>query len=532
LRVRIKNNRLGTWLATVLLMLAPALAPHPAYAYDFKQPDTLSNITGRVCPISKTSDEQAYQDNLKQYGLTKRIIICVKETILYVVAKPDPAGNPGFLIALSDLMATTVSVMITLAIVLWGMLMATGKTTAPVRDLSVLLMKIGAVLMFSWNFNGWFPLMLDAMEHLLGIVSSYALQNPALNCSNMTTDPWLPMSVWERIDCTLQTLIGGILPYDLATGQMIGANTVRYGIAAFLVVSLFSGAVGIFIALLGFWLILQFLLTVARAVYIFICSYLAFSLMVLISPFFVPLILFRVTKAYFEKWLKITMGFILQPIFLFAYLAMLLAVFDTVVFTGPRSLYRAIAGQHVSEPGFKLGEKLRTEGVYAEDNQSGFGVRTDFNPLQSSLPTIRPVDSGVAGIISEEMASQQNWEDIFSFLKGRKVFRVDAPTTVINWEMLAAYHGGYWIPPPPNQPGPPALNMKAFFVNLFLSFILALVTGVIFFILLDALPFIGSGITAEPFSSQLGMGKVGSVGKKALGNIQGRIAQRFSGGGG
>jgi hypothetical protein len=508
-----------------LLGLVVLACPQPAYAYTFRWVDTTSPFTGRVCPIDEIGDYFDYQTNMRRYGLTERIILCVKETVLF-------ATNTLLLPAVSTYMAGTINICITLAILLWGILMVTGKTSAPVRDVFLLGMKAGGVLMFTANFNGWFPLMLDVMESMLNIVTSYVTYSASLNCPNVTSVD--NMVVWERVDCAMQTLLGGIFPITIG-GGLSGQKTLFLGITGFLVASLYSGTVGVIIAAFGFWIVINFLWTLARALYVFICAYIAFAFMVLISPLFIPMILFRVTKAYFEKWLKLTMGFILQPIFLFAYLAMLLAAFDVVVYTGPRSLYRAITGVHYGqsvmlpdgtlEP-FTLGRALFVSGSYKDGSRGAVGFETDYNALNRRLAGhgIGTLDTGVIGDIGEETTNPAQWGNIFGYL-GNTVFKVDALTTVVDWQQLALWSN-------PGCTDPPATCATNYIINLILSFFMAAVTAFIFYILLDKLPFVGSGLTGEPLSTAtLGTGRL-SPGEQTVNKIKGKLAARFMGGGG
>ena len=529
----LKNKR-RIWLAAAFLW-AVQMIPAQARAYEFSMPDVYNPATGHVCPISNSFDpapspgnnfSNSYSAaNLEKYGLTKRIVLCVKGTVLAAVY--------AFLVPFSDYMATTVAACITLAILLWGALMVTGKTSAPVRDLLVTAVKIGAVLMFSWNFNGWFEIILDSMEWMLGVVTAYMVYSPTMSCPNATSND--SMIVWERVDCTIQTLLGGIFPFAFAGMSTVAAsNTVFYGLTAFLLLSFFSGSIGVIIALAGFWLILQFLFTLARALYIFVCAYLAFAVMILISPIFVPLILFKVTRAFFEKWLKTTIGFILQPIFLFAYLSMLLAAFDVVVYSGNHSLFKAITGTHFGqnvmtphgpEP-FAFGNALYySSGAYADSSQSSVGFRVDSAAAQKALGTPQKLDSGVVGVVGEEVTSEGIWQgDVFSYLGTKNFFKVDAPTKAINWNKLALWANSGCTSPG----GQPGYCTTLYMINLVLSFLMALIASYIFFTLLDFLPFVGTGITAEPLSTApFGMGQLGPPGEGFIGNVKKRIAAPF-----
>ncbi len=485
-----------------LLLFGMLAIPAPAYAYNFITPDTIGTATGRVCAI----DDSILGDaNLQAFGFTKRIVICVKETILSAVY--------NFLVPFSDYIAKTIAVAITLAVALWGVMMVSGRTTAPIRDAFVLAVKIGAVVLFTANFGGIFPVMLDAMESLLSIVTGF-IGFSTFTCPNVFSGDSLV--VWERVDCAINTLIGGIF----------SAFTVGSGIVGLLVALLFSGTIGLFIGLMGVMLIVQLLFAIARAVYIFVTGYIAFALMALMSPLFVPLILFRATKSFFEKWLKLTMGFVLQPVFIFVYLTMLMAAFDTIVYSGPRSLYRAIAGGDVNNVGvsvvdqfnFSMGDWLLASGAYAEKSQGSFGVNIDPKATVKRLGLPDKIDTGTLKVIGEHFTNPADWQgDIYAVMGKKNFAEVQvALTTSADLKRLADVNHE---------------DVTDYTINLFLSFIMALVTTYIFMSMLDFLPFIGSGLTGDAFSVMpFGTGRLAPPGSEMIKGMKDKFAATFTGG--
>lgn len=469
-------------------MLLPVFAPSPAQAYNFTQPPTVQN--GTVCPGT---------------GLTRRMLPCIKETVLYVTNQ--------VLVPFSSFMAGTIALACTLAVVIWGVLMASGKATAPMRDALVMAMKIGGVIMFTTNFGSVFGMLLDAMDGMLGVVSGYVLVASSFsthpNCIIPAGDSAV-LRVWDAVDCTIEILVGGIF----------SPLTLSLGIVGFLVSCLFSGAAGFMIALAGFYLIIQLLMAIIQALFMFISSYIGFALMILISPLFVPLILFHVTKPYFTRWLRITLSFILQPMLIFAFLAMLLAAFDTVVYTGPNSLYRTLANDNnqsgcgtVDNPippgsSFNLGEWLRCAGAYAQGNLGAQAI--NINPAQLAGSLGLPANSiytGATGAIAQLSNPAMNQQgstpmDIFNVLGigagggQQRFFRTSVPVLGIDWWMLAMVND--YID---SSSGTPTPNVVAFLADLLLAFGMALLTAYIFTSMVKFLPFIGSGIAGGQIES-------------------------------
>lgn len=513
----LKNKRVLCvfFMAMALALTTELVLPKESYAYSFMNP-TVLDPSNKICPSIP--------------GFTLRIIVCIKESVIYAVY--------NFFGTFYSKLSDYVNALCIMAIAVWGTLVAMGKRTAPVKDGAVMFVKIGAVVMFTNNFGGLFEAFLDMMEYMLNVVTSYVIYSPSFDCPGLTSPPiaGTSLAVWLSIDCAIDVLIGGIFsPISIALG-----------ISGFLLAALFSQAIGLFVGLVGFLIIGQLLWAIIRGVYIFLSAYIAFALMVIISPLFIPLILFEATKGYFEKWLRITMGFMLQPIFLFTYLAMLMSAFDVVVYKGPNSLYHIIAGTAASSPSFKIGAWAYSNGIYGEASQSSQGI--NVNPKKTLARSMDDTNIAVMGTsddsvdpslgpnpgptnlnvkVTEQITTPAEWvkanglpKDILSqqLIGPLDYFRVDLPVEAIDWEQLASVNGYS------------TANLAPYWINLLLSCIMALLISYIFLQLLDLLPFIGSGVAGDvlsmpafgtgPFAPP-GDGAVMSMKNRLMGNIMG-----------
>lgn len=556
---------------------------HYGATYNISKTNNVLNPTnGHVCAINDNSVDAYPIGNRKTYGFTKRIVVCVKETILLAVSQ-----NLG---KISDYFAKTVAVMCVLAVMIWAVQMLAGMRPAPTREVFILGIKIGLVIMFTSNFassffdpgngkGGLFGMMLNAMEDMLKIVISYTTMKLSFSgtCYPMTlpkapiTSPIYVLSVWDTIDCMLDTLMGGIF----------SPLTLTEGIIGFIIGAFFSSVLGFFVAILGFILIAMLLIAVARAVYIFISSYIAFAFMVLVSPMFIPLVLFKSTKAYFEKWLRVTIGFILQPIFVFAYLSMLVATYDVLVFSDQTtiSLYRAIAGYTLGgDTPLSIGKLVSYNGGFTSGDkiigQTAFNL--NYKQILSSCNdkacetgnTMSKKDSGTLGTIGQEVTKNVGlWQqDVYGALGDSNIFRTGIPVkNVVDWESLLinsyrvikngkpeAKEPEYsniidaWNPYKVclDNPGlitvdyncqtnPDPLNYKGKYLNpymikILLSLIMAVISAFIFMSMLQYLPFIGSGISGESLSMPtFGAKGLAPPGSDMLGGIQKKIADKI-----
>lgn len=559
-------------MATLSVLLGSVFLAAPAQAYDFR-PDILPlsapptdcasgrpadpslctrTYTGNVCPIDYTSDVLDPLINKRSFGLTKRLVLCIKETIIY--------GTYKVLVPISDFFSKIIAIVLTLTVALWGVRTATGNRDNVLhKSLLVLAVKIGVVVVFTANFaqdvfdphgtrGGLFGMMMDGIEEILGFVTSYISFSTLIKCPAYASTSTGSAIVWDRVDCALETLIGGIFPIN---GRPPGYSLVL-GITGFLVLCLFSGPIGVFIALAGFYLIYKLLMALVRALYIYIMAYTAFALMVLISPIFITLILFRTTIGYFEKWYRLCISFILQPIFLFAYLAMLVAAFDSVVFTGPNSLYRVIAGTQMDgkklgypdlftrppdNPAdfFVMGEKLNNASVggkpvYAEDNQGNMAIKIDPEQVRRTfgLPVAR--DAGPVDVVGEIASNAPNWDNpngIFGYLNPgvkKNFFKIDIPNKRIDWNVLAQWSSG--------AANCDAICTSNYVSRLILAIIMAVIVAYIFFAMLDYLPFIGTGLASDSASFPvLGIKNndhnMGVPGDGMLGSLQKKLSAKM-----
>jgi len=127
------------------------------------------------------------------------------------------------------------------------------------------------------------------------------------------------LRIWDTLDCKLARAIG----YG---PEVSTANLAKMIFAGFL-----TGGVGIVFFLAGFALAFMLLSIIFRAVQITIMSLLAVILLVYISPLTITCSLFERTKGIFENWYKQLLGFILQPMILFAYLGIFISTIDAIL---------------------------------------------------------------------------------------------------------------------------------------------------------------------------------------------------------
>ncbi|AHX11744.1 trbL/VirB6 plasmid conjugal transfer family protein [Neorickettsia helminthoeca str. Oregon] len=148
------------------------------------------------------------------------------------------------------------------------------------------------------------------------------------------------LALWDRLDCRITFYLGSSLGNpsvglaDAATSMTAGAISAMGGgifiVPVLVLALLFAGQV--VIALLVLLYVILILLIILWITHLFILAIIALTILILFSPIFIPMLLFQVTKPFFEGWLKEVMAYSLYPIVLFGFLALVFSVFDKLYF--------------------------------------------------------------------------------------------------------------------------------------------------------------------------------------------------------
>ena len=520
-----KNKSKFIYSVMLIILLISIFLPFAASAYDMptgmpvvmKPGNVNGMVINHICPgpdINNPDD-----------GLVSRIVPCVRDSVIFATS------------VLMDVMVRmtidNVKILIAIGIAAFGIAMVTGKTPSVSQSGLILIIKIGAIMLFLNQFGGLYPLILNALENLLDIMAkpailAFAEGGPWNHIANTGTASFTCkfgtfqasetniMRVWNLIDCYINLIVGGVFS---------GAN-LMVGIIGFVMAAVFSTTLGFFIAFAGLYLLATAFITILRTVYIFLTSYVAFSFMVIISSIFIPLILFQSTKHYFDSWLRLTISFILQPVFVFGYLIMFLVAFNTVIFSGKHSLYYAIVGQESQQTNFHIGTWLQANGIYKEDLQSkdnaslgGSGSQLDAQMVQTQIQGKQGHRSPTAPPLEELLGSLSNLSVDF--------FEMGIPVKVIHWQKLAqAAKGVEWnaaigaLSDGPDKDKAIEKFVLDYKISLLIAFLMAAIFIYIFYSLIEYLPFIGTATMGDGGVVPLGVGSLTPTGSHLLGGAR------------
>lgn len=128
------------------------------------------------------------------------------------------------------------------------------------------------------------------------------------------------IAVFDALDCKISKYLGYSVGKDIPNLLfVIGASLI------------WPFNIGIFLAVASLMMLLFVISFAIRAVYIFVAASIGLAIMLYISPIVIPCILFKSRKKMFDAWVKYTISYALQPLFLFAFVSIALTIMDSYV---------------------------------------------------------------------------------------------------------------------------------------------------------------------------------------------------------
>lgn len=341
----------------------------------------------------------------KDHGIIERFVLCSRLTVnnvfLYFIFYVYPAFEEVIYAA------------ITFCIILFGIKAMSGNMENVGRESFLLAIKVACVVYFTSNLDFVFNSMIGIMDSLLDLVTRFTKINGSvlgkLKCAD---DSFFGDSViqstlydfglsswpfWKRLDCILNGVIG------LGQDPVSGKYNVRFsqGVLAFFIYCIASGLWGFFIFLMGFVMCITLVLCAMRAVQLYMLCFIMLAILTIMGVIFIPMILFKneTTSQMFKKWSISGIGYMLQPVLMFAFMSLLMTAYDQIMFTGKSSVFYALAGDASQEQDFNLHQYLETNKVYTTDENrfEYFLDPAQFNTQEPCKDGAVEKDSGVLG---------------------------------------------------------------------------------------------------------------------------------------
>jgi type IV secretory pathway VirB6-like protein len=192
-----------------------------------------------------------------------------------------------------------------LYIVLYGLAFLIGYVKISQKDLILRVLKIGVVVTFiqkkSYDFlyNNFFKLFIEGSESLIKL-SNFANHKPDGNTFAFLDDVLAILLFNEATWLKILSVIG-------------------------------SSSIGLILVVLLLVALVHFLIGVMTAVISYFMCILSVSILIFISPIFIPFILFKNTYKLFKNWLQLLVRYALEPVLLVIGLQVLVAIFYAVL---------------------------------------------------------------------------------------------------------------------------------------------------------------------------------------------------------
>jgi type IV secretion system protein VirB6 len=301
--------------------------------------------------------------------ITSKMMQCVTE-LLYVVFKSGcDTGELNPIAKFQVHMRNTIQVLLVLYVIFFGIKIALGGIPKK-TELWMFIIKIGLISYFAignftfddaagasdvkkngleFLFTGALTAMSSFANMVAGNDSTVDSKNHPLSLCKYNKNEYEPagdankllsgldysfLALWDSLDCRLAFYMGLAAPTlvgkTMAEIPLVGAFTSR--IISYLWAAFFSFNFIFLIFLFIFSILLLSIVVFLSHVYII--AMIAISIMIFMGPIFIPLSLFEQTKHYFDGWLKLLMGYTLQPAVIVAFVVLMMGVFDQVIYKG------------------------------------------------------------------------------------------------------------------------------------------------------------------------------------------------------
>ncbi len=312
---------------------------------------------------------QCLKETLENYLLAKRALICnddqdyeLEEYRKYGVCKSGAINSPGaspdgksVFLKLRENFQNTIKVALTLSVALFGLLMLfAGNQVNEMlnkKTLAVFVFKIAIVSFFALG-NAWenyfmratFEAPLEFAELVFQPVvrqsenKVYDAKKPVIPRLSKSSDGCIFPPVDENGIVTKTYPVGKEYlrifdTFDCKITHLLGysADTNVPNFLKMIVVGFFSGGLGFAFMLASVVFAFFMILIALRVVHLIIVTIIVLSILVYISPLAFCCLMFNRTKHIFQQWLSQIMGYIIQPVIIFAYLGLFLTVIDNAM---------------------------------------------------------------------------------------------------------------------------------------------------------------------------------------------------------
>ncbi len=305
----------------------------------------------------------------------------------------------SFFSIVQDTLQETVKMVLTLAIMFYGIKLLFGMSAVTKKDLLLFILKIGVVMYFatgdawqSFFFKGVYGASAEFSRIVFKIeIEQSENRRDGCQFGEVTTPDGITLptgssypagkeylAIWDTLDCKIARYLG------------FGPEDSAANIASLIAAAFFTGAVGIYFAISVMFFGFFFIAATIRALHIFLSSALSIIIFVFVSPIVIPTMLFAKTADIFKKWATNLLSFCLQPMILFAYISIFIIAMD-----------RSLIGS-ATFVGTSPGKTISCSEICRDSNGNIVPYVNDQAPAcdQQGQVLINPMDDSVACLIN------------------------------------------------------------------------------------------------------------------------------------
>ncbi|WP_341821872.1 type IV secretion system protein [Wolbachia endosymbiont (group A) of Ischnus inquisitorius] len=334
--------------------------------------------------VSEACYNQAGSKSLAPIPVTSMIVQCIKESLDNLVAGKGAPNGESFISVAQKRLKNTVTAVLVLALILFSIKAMSGGVQRP-QEMYMLIIKFALVIYFTTGStmshyygeltrlsNGLSEIVLKASSESKGICNYKAGTDYEYTRAGKRVS-YSYLAPWDRLDCRILFYLGA--PLDGIGGKIgtggVATLAVFLGAAPVLLVAgsvigiIFAGG-QILVALVCIFMAVLMMMVILWLCYVFILSLVALSVIIILSPLFIPMVLFQHTKGYFEGWVKELITYSLYPVILFAFLSFMFIACDKIYF---KNLNFELDESYKNEQPDKSYEKKQAEISYSKKKQ-------------------------------------------------------------------------------------------------------------------------------------------------------------------
>jgi type IV secretory pathway VirB6-like protein len=382
--------------------------------------ETMENLFANVAGHSSCGTENEYPDS--QGNCPSGIYKTMDSGLPYKIG--NQVKEVSFFSLVQNNLKSAVKIVLTLSIVFYGFNILIGKADIrEKKDILMYLLKIALVLYFAtgdaWQsmfFKGVYGassefskmvFKIDAHKSEIkrdGCQFGMISQSDGTQISSGRLYPKGKeyLALWDTLDCKIMRYLGYGPEFNIANiASLILASYFSFSIAG-----VTSTGVGIYFAIALMFFGFFFLAATLRAMHIFLASAMGIILLVFVSPIMITAVLFAKTADLFKKWLAEIISYCLQPMILFAYIALFITIMDksmvgSATFHG-QGPYKTITCDKICLQENGVVKPIISSAIQASGTGASYFNNSLTNCNERGDKIINPMDDSVACLINLE----------------------------------------------------------------------------------------------------------------------------------